>query len=270
MLGEDLTRSSNFKVGDKAILVGEDFSVVGIYETHLGLENNMILMLLEDAQRLIGKPGQITGCTVVVRDPSPEAVEKLKTCIEGEVAKKLKLEGKVQAAPPAGYAEAQALRGIRPPPAENVSWDDAREFCRRLSDLPREKAAGRTYRLPTEAEWEYAASGVATADLDATAWYKKNSTGLAYFVGQKWPNAWGLFDMQGNVAEWCADWYAADSYSSAVRDDPAGPATAAERVVRGGGWDSPAANCRVTARRHYPPGRRGPGVGLRVITVPGR
>ena len=102
-------------------------------------------------------------------------------------------------------------------PVEQVSWEDAVLFCKRLSELPEEKMAGRSYRLPTEAEWEFACRADSSsayffdtdpATLDEYAWFKKNSADRTHPVGTKKPNPWGLFDMHGNVAEWCSDWFA--------------------------------------------------------------
>jgi len=112
-------------------------------------------------------------------------------------------------------------------PVENVSWEDAVAFSKKLSDLPAEKAAGRSYRLPTEAEWEYAArAGTRTV----FPWGDSLSSKQANFdgkrtttVGSYAPNPWGLYDTAGNVWEWCADWYATDYYAKAPASDPAGP-----------------------------------------------
>ena len=125
-------------------------------------------------------------------------------------------------------------------PVENVSWLDAVEFCKKLSDLPEERAAKRVYRLPTEAEWEHACrAGSMTAfsfgddrsELSEYAWFSSSST---HPVVQKKPNAWGLYDMHGNVWEWCSDWYGDYPASDAL--DPAGAALGKYRVIRGGGW----------------------------------
>ncbi len=115
-------------------------------------------------------------------------------------------------------------------PVESVSWEDAVEFCKRLSELPEENKAGRVYRLPTEAEWEYACrAGSKTAfyfgdDLEligAYAWHAANSGGRTHPVGEKKPNAWGLHDMHGNVWEYCSDWF--DDYPEGAVTDPVGP-----------------------------------------------
>lgn len=140
-------------------------------------------------------------------------------------------------------------------PVESVSWIDAVEFCRRLSELPEEKAARRVYRLPTEAEWEYAcragspgeyAFGDQVELLDEYCWYATNSGGRTHPVGEKKPNAWGLHDMHGNAWEWVADWYEPHSGRAAI--DPTGPRRGTDRVYRGGGWQYSAPYCRSANR----------------------
>lgn len=135
-------------------------------------------------------------------------------------------------------------------PVDNVSWPDAVEFCRKLSELPEEKAAGAVYRLPTEAEWEYASrAGTVThysfgddaAGLARHATFGNNSENRTQPVGRGRPNAWGLFDMHGNVWEWCADWWTADYYANSPSDDPLGPSSGEARVLRGGSWRDAAA-----------------------------
>ena len=126
-----------------------------------------------------------------------------------------------------------------------------------LSELPAEQAAGRTYRLPTEAEWEHACRAGTTTQfcfsddasgLDDFAWYLAHSDTTTHPVGEKRLNAWGLYDMHGNVWEWCQDWYDGDYYGKSAREDPPGPATGSIRVHRGGSWGNPAADCRSAYR----------------------
>jgi len=122
-------------------------------------------------------------------------------------------------------------------PVETVSWNDVQEFLKRLNATD----DGYRYRLPTEAEWEYAARAGSTADgvanVDEIAWYGENSGRETHPVGRKRANAWSLYDMLGNVWEWCADWHGANYYASSPVDDPQGPASGTDRVVRGGSWD---------------------------------
>jgi formylglycine-generating enzyme required for sulfatase activity len=158
-------------------------------------------------------------------------------------------------------------------PVENVSWKEAVEFCRRLSELPEEKAAGRVYRLPTEAEWEYACrAGTTTdysfgndeSDLGEYAWYDDNSGDTTHPVGRKKPNRWGLYDMHGNVWEWCEDWYVENLPKAAVTD-PTGPASGSRRVNRGGGWYYLAYSCRSASRSRSTPAGRDRNYGFRVL-----
>jgi formylglycine-generating enzyme required for sulfatase activity/tetratricopeptide (TPR) repeat protein len=134
-------------------------------------------------------------------------------------------------------------------PVESVSWKDAMAFCKRLSNLPTERSAGRTYRLPTEAEWEYACrAGTNTAysfgddviALGDYAWCEKNANGTSHPIGQKKPNAWGLYDMHGNVIEWCADWLDFDLRHKSFVEDPVGPASSENSGlffgIRDGSW----------------------------------
>jgi formylglycine-generating enzyme required for sulfatase activity len=159
-------------------------------------------------------------------------------------------------------------------PVENVSYDDAVEFCRRLSELSDEQADGRRYRLPTEAEWEYACrAGSKTAfsfgsnasDLGLHAWYTANSNGMTHAVGGKKPNAFGLYDMHGNVLEWCSDWYDKKYYASSPATDPKGPDSGSFRVLRGGSWLVEPFFVRCAYRYGGTPDRRDANDGIRVV-----
>jgi hypothetical protein len=140
-------------------------------------------------------------------------------------------------------------------PVEMVSWNEAVAFCKKLSTLPAERAAGRLYRLPTEAEWEYACRkntiteysfGEDAANLSKYAWFDENSANTTHAVGEKLANGWGLYDMHGNVSEWCSD------------------ASGLYRVLRGGSWFTDAANCRSAFRFSDVPSSRGSHYGFRL------
>lgn len=150
-------------------------------------------------------------------------------------------------------------------PVENVSWDEIQDFIKRLNDLE----DGYRYRLPYEAEWEYAARAGSMEDfsgnLDAMAWYEKNSGNTTHPVGQKQPNAWGLYDMQGNVLEWIQDLYNKDYYKDSPDDDPFGPSSGSFRVLRGGGWADGATYCRLAFRKYLAPGTRDRNAGFRLL-----
>ena len=155
-------------------------------------------------------------------------------------------------------------------PVESVSWDEAVELCQRLSALPEEKKAGRVYRLPTEAEWEYACRaesetafhfGGSSKLSDDFAWFG-NSNKQTHPVGQKKPNAWGLYDMHGNVFEWCGDWF--NEYPKGAVSDPTGPKDGVLRVNRGGSWEFGAASGRSATRFFTAPFGRGDWIGFRV------
>ena len=161
-------------------------------------------------------------------------------------------------------------------PIESVTWDEAVAFCEALSALPAERQAGRVYRLPTEAEWEYACrAGTTTAYsfgddeslLGDFAWFGANAGGSTHPVGQKKPNGWGLYDMQGNVWEWCSDRYG--DYAAAAATDPQGsPPKGSNRVLRGGGWATPVRNCRSSHRHSYDSANRTHSFGFRLALSP--
>jgi formylglycine-generating enzyme required for sulfatase activity len=177
-------------------------------------------------------------------------------------------------------------------PVEMVSWFDAVEFCKRLSLLPAEKQAWRVYRLPTEAEWEYACrAGTATPFSFGTVLsadqanfngnlpqqgtvggsFRQKTTAVGYYPG----NPFGLFDMHGNVWEWCADWYGGRYYEVSPEKDPPGPAGGQYRVIRGGAWynASPAQStsgsyCRSAYRNKAAPDMGVEFVGFRIVLAP--
>ena len=187
-------------------------------------------------------------------------------------------------------AQWQAVMGNNPSnfkgdnrPVEKVSWNDAKEFCSKLNEKYAGKLpAGYKFDLPTEAQWEYACrAGTTTAlnngtnltdekynceNLAEVAWYDyQNKENQTHPVGQKRPNNWGLYDMHGNVWEWCRDWFA--SYSGDATD-PVGPSSGSSRVIRGGSWGSGAECCRSANRYNRSPGDRYYDLGFRLALVP--
>jgi formylglycine-generating enzyme required for sulfatase activity len=150
-------------------------------------------------------------------------------------------------------------------PVEQVSWNDTKEFIRKLNT----KEGTTRYRLPTEAEWEYACRAGTTGDrygdMVSTAWYDPTSGSKTHPVGQKQANAWGLYDMLGNVYEWCEDWK--DAYPSGNVTDPRGPSSGWGRVVRGGSWLIHANRARCDFRDFLTPDERRDDVGFRVVAV---
>ncbi len=167
-------------------------------------------------------------------------------------------------------------------PVEYIRWEDADAFCKKLSSLPREKTEGRVYRLPTEAEWEYACragtttvfhfgNSLSSAQANFNGQFPSPGADKGPFVGRPTevgsyePNAFGLFDMHGNVWEWCGDWYHGDYYKGSPTDDPFDVAGSSDRVVRGGSWGSDAMNCRSRYRYNVLPVRRYQSRGFRVV-----
>ena len=155
-------------------------------------------------------------------------------------------------------------------PVERVSWYECQEFVSRLNSL-----TGRTFRLPTEAEWEYAARGgnqsrhykySGSDNIDDVAWYNGNSGDNTHAVGTKTANELGIYDMSGNVWEWCSDWKG--GYSAGAQTNPQGPSAGSRRVLRGGSWDGRARRCRVSLRSGIVPGNSGIILGLRLVLVP--
>ena len=173
--------------------------------------------------------------------------------------------------------EWQAVMGDNPSkfygdnlPVDYVSWNDCQDFINKLNQL-----TGLKFRLPTEAEWEFAARGgkqskgykySGSDNIGVVAWYTGNSGGKTHQVGTKEPNELGIYDMSGNVWEWCGDWYG--SYSSSAQTNPTGPSSGSGRVLRGGSWFYYARNCRVSYRGSINPSYRDYFIGFRVVLVP--
>ena len=161
------------------------------------------------------------------------------------------------------------FKGNRNFPVEKVSWNNAVSFCKKMSLLD----TSYTYRLPTEAEWEYSCRAGSTTAFywgdewdDAYCWNATNSDGKTHEVGKKKPNAWGLCDMSGNVCEWCSDWYT-ENYPTVDQTNPLGSANGSYRVFRGGSWSYSARHCRSANRNYDRPGYSYYFLGFRVVAV---
>ncbi len=200
------------------------------------------------------------GCFYMGRTSGPSEQQPLhRVCLEG--FKMDKTEVTQQA-----YAN---IMGVKPSyfenceqcPVEQVTWDDAQAFCNTVGK-----------RLPTEAEWEYASRG-GVSELKAwghglngdEAWYRDNSKNQSQITAKKKPNAWGLYDMMGNVWEWCSDWYRSDFYKRSPSIGPVGPQKGTYRVVRGGGWKSPPEEISETFRSSKSPDSKSHTVGFRCV-----
>ncbi|HZG83995.1 formylglycine-generating enzyme family protein [Paenibacillus sp.] len=167
-----------------------------------------------------------------------------------------------------GYNPSQ-FKGDRRP-VDSVSWEEAQIFLKKLQDK-----TGQKFGLPTEAQWEYAARagtrttwdfGDSESILGDYAWFGENSGDETHPVGQKKPNAWGLFDMYGNVQEWCNDWYA-NPYPEGDVSDPQGPGSGDSRVLRGGAWGDDFTMVRSAYRNASGADAKTPGIGLRVVMI---
>jgi formylglycine-generating enzyme required for sulfatase activity len=154
-------------------------------------------------------------------------------------------------------------------PIKQVSWNDVQEFITKLNAQDK----GKSYRLPTEAEWEYACRagssgeycfGDNEGELGEYAWFDGNSGNKTHRIGTREPNKWRLYDMHGNVWEWCQDWYESDYYGSSPMDNPTGPSSGVHRVLRGGGWYDVATGCRSACRFWGTPDGRDDDLGFRV------
>ncbi len=157
-------------------------------------------------------------------------------------------------------------------PVESISWYEAQAFLQQLGDQEIQ-----SYRLPTEAEWEYAARAGATTAycfgddpgrLSDYGWYDRSSGKITHPVGRLKPNAWGLHDIHGNVWEWVQDWYDEAYYQGSPMDDPKGPEKTNSKVIRGGGWHNLPGSLRVSARLENDPSNRFDGVGFRIVMLP--
>ena len=177
-----------------------------------------------------------------------------------------------------------AVMGVNPStfkgygrPVGCVSWDDCQTFIEKLNSLLSNELAGKRFALPTEAQWEFAARGgnqskgykyAGSNIIDEVAWHEYNNGGKSHPVAQKQPNELGLYDMSGNVREWCQDWYDEGYYRISPENNPQGPASGTFRVLRGGGWCGLAMGCRVSHRGFQTPGNSDDLSGLRLCLLP--
>jgi len=181
------------------------------------------------------QPGMFTmGCSVADSQCFPDGIPAHQVTVTNrfEMGKYEVMQGQWQAVM---GANPSTFKGDNLP-VENVSWNDTQDFLGKLNA----RKDGYHYRLPTEAEWEYVARAGSKGDypgsLDAIGWYSENSGSKTHPTGQKQPNAWGLYDMVGNVWEWVQDWYDANYYKNSPSSDPVGPTSGTSRVQRGGSW----------------------------------
>lgn len=245
---------------------GQDF-----IETALGL--NMKMVYVEGGEFLMGATAEQGSDGV--SDEYPIRRVKLNSFYIGECeiaqAQWITVMG-ASIQQQASKAGASAIRGIGPNcPMYYVTWEDASAFCKELS-----RVTGKTYRLPTEAQWEYAARGGKKAvgtkysgsgSIDAVAWYHRNSGWSLHAVKNKDVNELGIYDMSGNVWEWCSDWYSY-RYDANDTDNPMGPSSGSYRVLRGGSWKDDACFCRVSKRSIISSDHRGDYNGFRVVMIP--
>ena len=155
-------------------------------------------------------------------------------------------------------------------PVERVSWDECQLFINKLNQI-----TGEIFRLPTEAEWEYAARGgdrsnghkfAGSSNIEHVAWYDDNSSNRTHIVKTKDPNELGIYDMSGNIAEWCQDWYG--YYEEITQTNPTGPSNGLGRVIRGGSWNSYGEHCRVLYRYYHAPSNWHSNYGFRIVMLP--
>ena len=229
----------------------------------------------------------VEGGTFTMGATSEQKYEDLKDFIEGygddeHPAHEVTLSGFSIGETEVTQALWQAVMGSNPSyfkgdgnlPVDSVSWDDCQTFIRKLNAATvDQRPDGREFRVPTEAEWEFAARGgnksnhtqyAGGSSLSSMAWYDENSGDKTHPVAQKLPNELGLFDMSGNVWEWCQDWYDGNYYSRSPSTNPCNNTQASFRVVRGGGWGHDAGGCRVAIRYGIEPDLRSIILGLRL------
>jgi formylglycine-generating enzyme required for sulfatase activity len=235
----------------------------------------MKLVLIPKGKFLMGSPTDEMGRH---RDEGPQhEVEITRTFYLGAYTVTQAQYNKVMGSNPSYFCSAGSgrvsVRGMDTSdfPVESVSWHDAVAFCKKLSARPAEKGARRVYRLPSEAEWEYACRAGTTTPYNcgntlttAQANFRDSPLGRTAKVGSYKANAWGLFDMHGNVFQWCSDWYERNYYPVSPKKDPAGAKAGGGKVVRGGAWRADSALLRAAFRACPPTSYAQNDVGLRI------
>ena len=235
-------------------IVSQTISVNGVSFTMIAVEGGTFLMGAQNTN-----PDGANYDSEAFSGESPVHSVTLSDYYIGETEVTQELWEAVMSSIPSSYTDDQK-------PVGYVSWDDCKEFIEKLNNL-----TGKNFRLPTEAEWEYAARGgnksqgykySGSYNIEDVAWYIDNSGFTSHNVKIKSPNELGIYDMTGNVWEWCEDW--SGNYSSVSQTNPAGPSSGSLRVFRGGSWRSDAGYCRVSIRNYGNPGNRDSYLGLRL------
>ena len=235
----DVTTLINYLLSGEWPLIDETFTVGGVSFTMKVVEGGTFMMGATAEQ----------GDDATDREKPAHQVTLTQPYYIGQTEVTQALWQAVMGSNPSGFT------GEMSRPMEQVSWNDCQTFITKLNQM-----TGRTFRLPTEAEWEFAARGgnnghgykfAGSDDIDAVAWYSGNAGGTTHPVATKQPNELGLYDMSGNVLEWCQDWYG--SYTSEVQTDPTGPSSGSNRVYHSGCWNYPAHGCRVSFRYYSSP-----------------
>jgi formylglycine-generating enzyme required for sulfatase activity len=235
----------------------------------------MEFVLIPAGEYLMGLPDNGNGHDIPEEAP-PHSVRLTRRFLIGrhEVTREQYAHVMGRSAAPSSMEEAADEPGRERFPATQVTWQDADTFCQLLSNLPAERAVGHRYRLPTEAEWEYACRAGRESPFDWSASrgagdVSGNAAGILpplplCEVGSFPPNGFGLYDMRGNAWEWCADWFDRSYYRRSPRNDPRGPQRGFIKVVRGGDWTFVGEGCKISYAM-MPPWKSSPFVGFRVV-----
>lgn len=238
----------------------QDVTIIASQQEPPSINNPVIKKLIDDMVPVLGGSFKMGANTLFYSDYRPKhsvTLSSFKIC-KYQVTQELWMA--VMGNNPSKFTGHSLL------PVENVSWVDCQRFIAELNRM-----TGLSFRLPTEAEWEYAACGgnknsnhkYSGSDfVNSVAWYDNNSNRGSHRVGSKEPNRLGLFDMSGNVWEWCQDWYGA--YTSDIENNPKGKEHGSHKVVRGGGWKSSSDNCRVILRGRFKPSHTDDDLGFRL------